>query len=442
MAFVHNHSCECLKSELDLFSVPPTQTSITKGQWVQYHPFNSITDVGPVQFNIQGSSEEYIDLSQTMLNVKLKITRQDGTDLHADEPVGPTNHLLHSIFSKVDVSLNERLITPSTNTYSYRAAIETLLTYGADAKDSHLTGGLYYKDTAGKMDSADPTAGDDIVNKGLKKRTEYIRGSRYVDLIGPIHCDVFFQDRMMLNGVDLKIKLHRSKNAFCLMSSDPQAAFKVHLDDACLYIRKVKLNPTVALAHAKALERGPAKYPLRRVEVKTVTVPRGNLSFTRESLFNGNLPKRLVVGLVSTEAFNGSYVRNPFNFQHFNTNFLALYLDGEQVPWKPLKPNFGQNAEGNYILAYQSLFSGLNTLFDDTGNHISRDDYPRGYTLFAFDLTPDLASAGHFNLIRNGNIRLEIQFANALAETINIIVYAEFDSIIEIDKSRNVIVDF
>ncbi|XP_071948941.1 uncharacterized protein F54H12.2-like [Antedon mediterranea] len=406
-------------------------------KWVQYHPFNSITDTGPVQFNIQGSTEEYVDLSQTMLRVNVKITRGDGTDLHADDPVGPTNLLLQSLFNEVDVSLNERLITPSNNTYSYRAMIETLLTYGADAKETHLTGGLFYKDTAGRMDVANPTLDDAAANQGLKKR-----GSRLVDLIGPIHCDIFFQDRMMLNGVDIKLKLHRSKNAFCLMSSGAQAGYKLQLEAASIYVRKVKLNPSIALAHAKALERGSAKYPLRRVAVKTLSIPRGNLSFTRESLYNGNLPKRLVVGLVGTDAFNGDYSKNPFNFQHFNTNFISLYLDGEQIPWKPLKPNFEANGEGSYILAYQSLFSGLNTLFDDTGNQISREDYARGYTLFAFDLTPDLSSSGHFNLIKHGNIRLEIQFATALVETINVIVYSEFDSLIEIDKSRNVILDF
>jgi len=31
MAFVHEQSYECTKSELDLFSVPPTQTSMEHG---------------------------------------------------------------------------------------------------------------------------------------------------------------------------------------------------------------------------------------------------------------------------------------------------------------------------------------------------------------------------------------------------------------------------
>jgi hypothetical protein len=33
MALVHQNSCECTKSELDLFGVPPTQTSVEHGYW-------------------------------------------------------------------------------------------------------------------------------------------------------------------------------------------------------------------------------------------------------------------------------------------------------------------------------------------------------------------------------------------------------------------------
>ena len=83
MAFVHHESQECTKSELDLFSIPATQTSITKGQWIEYHPLSNITDSGPIEFNVSGSGEEYLDLAKTQLFVKAKITKANGTALDA-----------------------------------------------------------------------------------------------------------------------------------------------------------------------------------------------------------------------------------------------------------------------------------------------------------------------------------------------------------------------
>ena len=75
MAFVHDSSCECAKSELDLFHVPPTQTAINSSQWVEHRPLTSLTDSAPVEFVITGSGEEYVDLSETYIQVTAQITK-------------------------------------------------------------------------------------------------------------------------------------------------------------------------------------------------------------------------------------------------------------------------------------------------------------------------------------------------------------------------------
>ena len=137
MTFVHRHSCEEVKSELDLFTVTPTQNSIVDSRIVEHQPMASLDSGGPIEFLIPGSGDDYIDLANTMLHVQVKVTRANGDDLLLALPVGPVNNWLHSLFSQVDVYLNGTLVTPSTNTYAYRAYIETLLSY-----DTQLTGQL------------------------------------------------------------------------------------------------------------------------------------------------------------------------------------------------------------------------------------------------------------------------------------------------------------
>ena len=140
MAFVHEQSWECLKSELDLSSVPPTQTSLENGNWIEYHPLTTVGDDSPIEFEINGNGEDYNDFANTMLYVQTKIVRMNGNNIADDTSVGPVNLFLHSLFSQVDISLNGTQVTTSTNTYPYRAMIETLLSYGDDAKTSHLSG--------------------------------------------------------------------------------------------------------------------------------------------------------------------------------------------------------------------------------------------------------------------------------------------------------------
>ena len=62
--------------------------------------------------------------------------------------------------------------------------------------------------------------------------------------------------------------------------------------------------------------------------------------------------------------------------------------------------------------------------------------------LFAFDLTPEYNDDDHYPLIKHGNLRLEMNFNEALTNTTNVIVYAEFDNIIEISGNRSVQFDY
>ena len=56
-----------------------------------------------------------------------------------------------------------------------------------------------------------------------------------------------------------------------------------------------------------------------------------------------------------------------------------------------------------------SLFYGTTKENRDEGNDIAREDYPNSYALYAFDLSPDLAEEGHFNLAKQGTVRVELK---------------------------------
>ena len=443
MSLLHDKSCPCTSSQLDLFTVLPTQTSILAGTWDEYHPISNLLDGSPIEFNVSGTPDEYIDLSQTKLHIKAKIFNADGTHLDADAQVAPANLFLHSLFSQCEVSLNERLVSAASNNYPYRAYLETLLNYGREAKESQLTSALFIKDQAGKLDENNPQVADDVANMGLKKRYEYSARSRLIDMTGPIHSDIFMQDKLLLGGIDLKVKLTPSKPSFSVIAPNNQGHYKVSITHASLKVRRVKVSPSVSLAHARALEVGTAKYDINRVEVKAFSIPTGTMSFSKDNLFLGQLPHRLVLGFVDNDAYNGVYNKNPYNFKNMNVNYLSLMLDGQHVPdSQPLTPKYTVAGGQSYIQAYQTLFSGINKMYHDTGHFISRDDYPNGYTLYCFDLSPDLNSGDHLNLIKKGNLRFEIRFAQPLPQTVMVIAYAQFHNILEVDKQRNIMLEY
>ncbi|XP_057335056.1 uncharacterized protein F54H12.2-like [Microplitis mediator] len=388
------------------------------------------------EFVVQGQGDEYIDLAHTIISLRVSITRETPVAASATPPkVGPINNFMHSIFNQVDVLFNQKRVSTPNNLYAYRAYIETLLSYGLDAKKSHLSTVGWCCDTPGKMDSVD----DD--NLGLKKRRDLLTCEKSADFIGHLHCDIFNQERFLINGVEMRLRLTRARETFCLMDGSPNGCNFV-ITEASLIVRRAKISPGILLAHARMLAKTTVKYPLTRVEVKAVSIPAGVHGETIDNVILGQIPRSLIIGFVDNKAFNGDRTMNPFNFQHFGINYLSLYVDGRQVPSKPLQPDFSNSKL--YVDAYHTLFSSTGIHFLNEGNTIDRFDYPNGFCLYTFDLTPDLSanSNSHWNLIHHGTVRIEVRFDKGLESTVNCIVYAEYESVLEIDASRQVTIDF
>ena len=96
--------------------------------------------------------------------------------------------------------------------------------------------------------------------------------------------------------------------------------------------------------------------------------------------------------------------------------------------------------KGQTLLGYNSLFTGIDKIHE--GNNISRSDYNDGYNLFAFDLTSDLCSGNHLDLVDKGNLVLEMDFAKPLPNPDSCVMYFEYQQIIEINRDRKIIMDY
>ena len=195
-----------------------------------------------------------------------------------------------------------------------------------------------------------------------------------VNLVGQLHVDLFLQNKFLINNVDVKIVLVRSKDAFVL------------------------------------------KCPMRFVDCNVYAIPTGARSHTHENLFPDTLLKRLVLCYINNDEYNGSYARNPFHAKN-NINFLFVYVDGRQVPAKPLQPDFDNKL---YIRSYNTLFSSTSKAWQDEGNGLSLSDFRHGYTFIGFDLTPDVCDGSWFRLVQKGNLRIEMHFCDTLPNIIYI----------------------
>ncbi|KFM77201.1 hypothetical protein X975_04696, partial [Stegodyphus mimosarum] len=137
--------------------------------------------------------------------------------------------------------------------------------------------------------------------------TKYVLKSNLMDLIGPLNFDLATQPKLLINGVNVRIKLEQNKDFFFMSKEDE---FKTVIHSAKLYVRKVNMSPSVFLAHEKALESGVIKMPIRRVEVKTFALSYGLQSTTIANAFIGQLPMRIILGFLSNEAYNERFKKS------------------------------------------------------------------------------------------------------------------------------------
>ena len=482
MSYVHPFSKRCDKSEVDLFSVPPTQQSLERGRWIDYAPISSVQNPDTAITFLIAGTDEYIDLSKTILTVTGKVTLKDGTSKltgGGQSNVAPVNNFLHSLFRQVDVYLNGKQVTPAMGTYAYRSYIETLLNYDVSAKESQFSSALYYKDTAGEMDSngslpatkvlnyrtaAIPPATEQNAsikysspptgNQGFAKRHQFITNGNQFVLSGPIFSDIFMTDRLLLNMMDLKVVLNRSTDDFCLMDKNAKGSEispKVHLTDVVLKIRKVKVDQAVSDGVERMLKQTPALYPIRRVECKILTIPEQLPNIRQDNIFSGIIPKSFVFGLVHVDAYNGAYDKNPYNFAHFGVTNVSLTANGQEIPFKQLTLKYPKASNGivdpatddklDFDEAYNTLFSGTGKIYSNAGLDITREDYPGGYALYAFDLTPDMCkSSDYFNTVQRGSLTLALTLKKA-DHAIGMVCYGDFENVIRIDAERNAIYD-
>ena len=192
----------------------------------------------------------------------------------------------------------------------------------------------------------------------------------------------------------------------------------------CYATGKVKVSPSISIANELALKKGPAIYPVRRVECKTFIISAGNPSLRKDNVYNGLIPNTFVFGMVDSAAFNGDYEKNPYNFKTYTTSFIGITVNREEVPFRPLQlPYMAESIR--FIEAYLSMFSGTGKLLYDAGNGVSRDDFNNGYALYAADLTPDICGfSDHFNVVQRRNLALNLKFTTALTAAVSLVCYA------------------
>ena len=148
-------------------------------------------------------------------------------------------------------------------------------------------------------------------------------GGKTIQLFGLPHVDLFNTGRMLIPGVDLKMRFTLNDPKF-FMNGLAAVATNVRLQAGDLKMKfyacmvKVRSDVYNKITTARLQRNLDVYYPNIRSEIRTYTLQNNHTNFEATDVFNGRVPDHVVVGLVHQDAFSGSYTYNPFNFQQSN----------------------------------------------------------------------------------------------------------------------------
>lgn len=426
-----------MKSELDLFELPPIQTNVLSTEEIAYSPLTPLDNATTLDFIIPGNGDTYRNLSSLYLRLVVEVTNPKTTvtakaeEGPAPKTPGVVNNLLHSLFTQCTVSFNNTQVS-QTNDYNYIAFIENILNYGSDAAKTHLqTAGWF-------LDEENLDSFKDGENSAMDSRKKLFVVNRKVELLGKLHIDIFNQPRFLPNNVDIKISLVKAKPLFYMMEEASGNA-DVKIVEANIFVNHIHLNPNILIAHSKVLERTTVKLPYKKVLLRQYTLNAGQFSLSIDNVVIGQIPNLLIFTIVPNNAYSGNRTKNPFNFKHYDLQQFCLYVDGKQYPSKPLNFKHETSGKTETTRGYNTLFKGTGIHYFDRGHQITKQLYDNGYFMLVFDLTADHSyDFNTMNPIHQGTIRIEGTFGTELPEAVTCLILCEFDGLVEIDKSKNV----
>ena len=432
-----------LSNAVDIFGKPSKDIGFKDGFDHLIRP-NTLQN-NSIEFRLEPDQIHYLKTDQTLIYCRFKVTKNGGKNLEATDNVAPVNFFPAALFSTCEIYCNDiRLTGASPNSLPYKRYLETIASYGVDARESHLQLAMFNMDTAGHFEAVDE-------NAGFNQRKKLIAESKSCEFSYWLQLDILNIDKLFPNGMKLSFVFERNAPEWCLMEKDlvdtpavpkqgntparpavtaVQNKYEITIEDMHMQVRKVSLTDNIMIDHEKEFSKNKlASYPYTSSLIKKFSIQKGQTTEYFPAAFSGKLPTQVLLVMNETAADLGNYHKNPFNFQHFNLSRASLTVDGQ------LKREYRVNFANQFDELLAAFYQNIAIHNSNTGVVIDKDYFKGGCSIVTWNLTGDKSN---FMINKQGTIDLELEFSQALPEGVTVIMLALYDDMFQIDTTRSI----
>ena len=374
-------------------------------------------DENCIEFEFQTDRNYYIDLRQTYLALKLKLVKGCGYETYKtkelkkehkeeakaeeeetaeEEPVPLVTHvnnILHSIFSNVEVYINNQQIYKSNGLYAHKSYISNNFKRAISEYKGVLHCEVYdYEEFPDEIMEA--PLSEPFFTRRMKM---FSRPDGFM-LYGKLGVDFFSSSELLYPNTKIRLRLIRARPNFYMISYNPNVSLGIV--DCSLYTRRIALKDDYHKKRMDILAYTPVEFNFLETLAKTFIIPARQNQFIQENIFINAPARRIAIAMNTNSAFTGSYTENPFWYQQFDLRQIRILIGAQPV--------VDFDAANNCRL-YVTTMKAMN--FQDDIPSIPIDNFKDHYVL-VFDLTSiqDATENCHYPELVGEPLRLELNF--------------------------------
>ena len=274
---------------------------------------------------------------------------------------------MHSIFSNVEVYLNNQQIYNSNGLYAHKSYISNNFKASISEHKGvlHCVGYDYEQDPE---DIKNP-----IPDPFFTRRMKLLSRPGGFMLYGKLGIDFFSTSELLHPNLKIRLRLIKARPNFHMIRDNPNVSLGIV--DCSLYTRRIALNDDYHKKRIDMLAYAPLEYKYLETLAKTFIIPARQNQFNQENIFNNAPVRRIANAMKTNSAFTGSYTENPFWYQQFDLRQIRKLRGGQ--------PIVDFDTADNCRL-YMTTMEAMN--FQDDIPSIPVDDFKDHYVL-VFDLT-------------------------------------------------------
>ena len=315
----------------------PTDLRYQSVDFFKFSPQSTISDHADIRFYFPPRTGPAVYfLKDIYIEAKVNLQKANGTKVEDGKEVSVVNNTTHSLIKRLNVKIGDISIVNSDNDfYFYKAYLKNLLGLSRDVKGAQigLAADNFATDSAHSFDVMSETnVGFELRRKAFAKAETVSSVTTYkyygddVTYLARLQHDLVSCDVPLIPGIEVLIELSLNKNEFLVKcpSTDTEK-YQLKVKELFLHVPIGILSASLYSSLEASLRNTPVLMHYTRTVVNVLEIPTNSLNFTAETIFSRTqIPSKIVIGFVDTEAFNGSYSKNGFNFRRTWTGTTSL----------------------------------------------------------------------------------------------------------------------